>query len=89
MEMVMGGMSLVSASQGYDVPSGINPMTQLHHDEMVLPQDLANNVRNMTGGGGMTVNIHATDAQSVAKLFANNGAALGQALKAQMRNFAQ
>jgi hypothetical protein len=41
-----------SAAGGYDIPAGINPVTQLHSQEMVLPADLANNVRNMTGGGG-------------------------------------
>jgi hypothetical protein len=37
-----------SAAQGYDVPRGVNPMTQLHSEEMVLPADLANRVRGMT-----------------------------------------
>ena len=48
MAMVMRGTK--SASGGYDIPSGINPMTQLHAEEMVLPATLANAVRGMAGG---------------------------------------
>jgi hypothetical protein len=29
------------AEQGYDVPMGVNPITQLHAREMVLPANLA------------------------------------------------
>ncbi|MBN6526330.1 phage tail protein, partial [Acinetobacter pittii] len=31
-----------SARGGYDIPSGVNPVTQLHEDEMVLPSQHAN-----------------------------------------------
>jgi hypothetical protein len=31
---------------GYDIPSGVNPITQLHQNEMVLPAALADRVRN-------------------------------------------
>lgn len=34
-----------SARGGYDIPSGVNPMTQLHEEEMVLPKQHANTVR--------------------------------------------
>lgn len=40
-----------SAAGGYDIPSGVNPMTQLHEEEMVLPSPLANAVRRMAEGG--------------------------------------
>lgn len=36
-----------SARGGYDIPSGINPVTQLHEDEMVLPSQHANTIREM------------------------------------------
>lgn len=56
---------LPAAAQGYDIPSGINPITQLHQREMVLPAQLADNVRPMTGGGDTHVyNIAALDAPS-------------------------
>ena len=85
--MIMGGLH--SAAGGFDIPAGVNPLTQLHSAEMVLPAPIANKVRNMAdgGGGGVTVHIHATDAQSVARLFSKNGPALADALKQQIRNF--
>ncbi|MCJ9137100.1 phage tail protein [Acinetobacter baumannii] len=36
-----------SARGGYDIPSGVNPVTQLHEDEMVLPSQHANTIREM------------------------------------------
>lgn len=52
--MALGG-KVKSASRGYDIPKGLNPMTQLHEEEMVLPAKFANVIRNMaanTGNGG-------------------------------------
>jgi hypothetical protein len=46
------GMKGKSAAGGYDIPSGVNPMTQLHQEEMVLPKPLANVIRAMAKGGG-------------------------------------
>lgn len=45
---------IASASQGFDVPSGVNPVTQLHQEEMVLPADIANPLRAQLGAGGGT-----------------------------------
>ena len=63
-----GAMSfapMASAAGGFDIPSGVNPVTQLHQREMVLPADLADNVRNMTGGAGdVHFHISAMDARS-------------------------
>ncbi|EXA96534.1 putative phage tail tape measure protein [Acinetobacter sp. 1295259] len=36
-----------TARGGYDIPSGVNPVTQLHEDEMVLPSQHANTIREM------------------------------------------
>lgn len=51
-----GTMAFASAEGGYDIPAGVNPMTQLHQREMVLPAPLADAVRRMAGdpsaGGG-------------------------------------
>jgi hypothetical protein len=68
-------MSMAAASGGYDVPQGINPVTKLHENEMVLPANLANKVRNMTGGDGgggnkTSINIQALDTKS---FFNKNG----------------
>ena len=35
---VMALSSRKSAARGYDIPKGLNPVTQLHEEEMVLPQ---------------------------------------------------
>lgn len=82
---------LASARDGYDIPAGLNPVTQLHEREMVLPQAQADAVRDMAnggGGGGMTVNISAVDARSVERLFKDNGRHIATALQGQLRNFA-
>ena len=66
MGMVMGGLAVASASGGFDIPSGANPLTQLHENEMVLPAHIANPLRDSLasgssgGGSGSTVNINAT-----------------------------
>lgn len=41
-----------SAAGGFDVPRGLNPLTQLHEQEMVLPASIANPLRQMVGEGG-------------------------------------
>ena len=41
-----------SAMGGYDIPKGVNPLTQLHEEEMVLPKQFANVIRGMAGEGG-------------------------------------
>jgi len=93
--MVMGGLH--SASGGYDIPSGINPLTQLHQNEMVLPARYADVIRGMSGnnsnnggggnnGGDIHVHIHAMDGPSVRKVLMDNGGALQDSLKHQLRN---
>lgn len=47
----MGG-KVKSARNGYDIPAGVNPVTQLHEEEMVLPKDIANPLRESLGQGG-------------------------------------
>ncbi len=41
----------MSAAKGYDVPAGVNPTTQLHQREMVLPEKYADVIRGMEGRG--------------------------------------
>lgn len=46
--------ALASAAGGYDIPAGLNPLTQLHEKEMVLPAHIAEPLRdNLDGGGGI------------------------------------
>lgn len=49
--------SIFSAATGFDIPSGVNPVTQLHEKEMVLPAKYADSIRNMTEGGSSTPNV--------------------------------
>jgi hypothetical protein len=85
--MALGG-SIASAAGGYDIPAGLNPMTQLHAQEMVLPADLANRVRGMTDGDGSGethFHVHAIDAKGVKQFMMEHRdhlhAAVKQALK--------
>lgn len=56
---LVGGLAgkIKSARGGYDIPAGVNPVTQLHEEEMVLPKQHANTIRalgrSMSGGGAM------------------------------------
>ena len=56
-----------SAAGGMDIGPGVNPITQLHEKEMVLPAGLSERVRNMTdsGGGGGDVHIHGPFVQAI------------------------
>lgn len=90
---VLGFASHVaSAEGGYDIPAGVNPMTQLHEREMVLPAKHADAIRSIAddggkaSGGNTTIHIHSPDALAVKRLFENNAAALVAALKKQGRN---
>lgn len=41
-----------SAEGGYDIPAGVNPVTQLHEKEMVLPKAQAEVIRGLAANGG-------------------------------------
>ena len=43
---------IASASGGYDIPGGLNPITQLHQREMVLPAQHADVIRRLASDGG-------------------------------------
>ena len=92
MGMVMGGLAVASASGGFDIPSGANPLTQLHANEMVLPAHIANPLRDSLSGGGVGgdthLHVHAVDSQSVERLFRDNGHLLAREMRRQARNFA-
>ncbi len=91
--MVLGARSSISSARGgYDIPAGINPMTQLHEREMVLPAAQADVIRRMaddrvSGGGGNHYHVHAVDARGVERLLRDNGHVLTSVLREQARNF--
>ena len=51
---------IASAAGGFDVPTGVNPLVQMHEEEMVLPKDIANPLRDQlaTGGSGNIINFN-------------------------------
>lgn len=90
------GSKIMSASGGYDIPAGVNPMVQAHAQEMILPANLSQGFRRIiadqSGGGGsqgsgdVHVHISAVDAKGVERLFMDNQGPLAKALKTMARN---
>lgn len=59
-----------SAAGGWDIPAGINPLTQLHENEMVLPAEHAQTIREMAGQQGdsdSTIIINSTGGDFIHK----------------------
>lgn len=54
---MVAGLSIAEASarNGYDIPAGTNPVTQLHEKEMVLPKAQADVIRGLASGGGRSL----------------------------------
>ena len=92
---VMGMKSSIgSAQNGWDIPAGLNPMAQLHEEEMVLPKEQSNVIRDLakggsSGGGEQHFHFHSVDSVSVERLFRNNPAAFAAGAKAAARSFQQ
>ena len=80
--------SVASAAGGFDIPSGVNPMTQLHAREMVLPAEHADTIRGLKGGGASApqIHIHALDAKSFKDALGRNQGGLLDVLKQASRN---
>lgn len=83
-----------SASRGYSIPKGVNPLTQLHEEEMVLPSEHANAIRRLTQGEGggqsqqVTNNYHvqAWDSRDVGRFLNDNKRHIAQALASAKRD---
>nr|WP_111860625.1 lytic transglycosylase domain-containing protein [Acinetobacter sp. CFCC 10889] len=56
---------VASARGGYDIPAGVNPMTQLHEEEMVLPKQHANTIRALGKSVMSDGSMPATQASGV------------------------
>lgn len=80
-----GAALMHSAAGGYDIPPGVNPVTQLHAQEMVLPKPYADVIRSMAGGGkgsgGDTYIIHAMDPRSFRQYVMDNRDHLADAVQ--------
>ncbi len=90
---VVGYVSKVaSAEGGFDIPAGVNPMTQLHEKEMVLPAKHADVIRGMANEegtqkqGDQHFHVHATDTRGFEKLLRDNAATLTKVLRQQHAN---
>jgi hypothetical protein len=61
---------LAIAEKGFDVPSGQNPLTQLHQKEMVLPAHIAEPLRDMLRSAGprSTGNLAAMSSTAASQL---------------------
>ncbi|MEY4767345.1 MAG: hypothetical protein RI907_4018 [Pseudomonadota bacterium] len=95
------GMSakVPSAQSGWKVPKGVNPLTQIHEEEMVLPSGPTKTLEHLVslfeggqlggagGGGGHTFYINAMDPRSFEQ-FLKRGAvdSVVRALDAHARN---
>lgn len=63
----IASQKMPSARKGFDIPAGVNPVTQLHEREMVLPADIAEPLRDMLAersitnnyGGNSTIVVNA------------------------------
>jgi hypothetical protein len=88
MAAVFAAATGYKAEGGFDVPRGLNPMTQLHAQEMVLPAKYAEPLRqNLESGGGaggrggnVNLSVSTMDARSFEK-FAKRGGAVEKVLK--------
>lgn len=86
--------NVMSAEGGYDIPRGINPITQLHEEEMVLPKAQANVIRDMAdggsgGSGGSTTNhyhISTMDSKSFERFANDNKRIFAGAIKSAHRD---
>ena len=67
-----------SAEGGYDIPGGVNPMTQLHEKEMVLPRAQANVIRDLAKDGGSK--------SSAITIVNNTSARIGKVTEQRMSN---
>jgi hypothetical protein len=84
--------NVASAEGGYDIPAGTNPLTQLHEQEMVLPKQYANVIRNAAsgegslGGGGDTINYHDNSGRLTPSEIRRNVGIIAKELQRLRRN---
>lgn len=63
-----------SAAMGFDIPAGLNPMTQLHEQEMVLPKEEANIIRALAAKPSTSISNRYGDSSQVIQVNALTGA---------------
>lgn len=85
----MGKGSTPSAAGGFDIPAGVNPLTQLHEREMVLPAEHADTIRSMKGGGdngAVHLHVHSLDTGGVKDFLRRNSHVMAPGLRNLARN---
>jgi hypothetical protein len=95
--VAFAAVSAFSAQDGFDIPAGVNPVTQLHQREMVLPAQYADVIRGLaangngggssgeSGGGDVHLHVHAMDGQSVRRFLMDNKHHVAESVKAAHR----
>ncbi len=87
-------LSIASAAGGYDIPAGVNPLTQLHEREMVLPARHADTIRRLgsmgDGGGNVEISMQTIIQNGTASTTTSGGdgtnaRAMGDALNAKFK----
>ncbi|MEX8520075.1 MAG: phage tail tape measure protein [Leptothrix sp. (in: b-proteobacteria)] len=90
MAAAAGFGAVASAAGGFDIPGGLNPLTQLHEREMVLPAHIADPLRQQLASGGMGGggDVHVSvKGESFGGFFLMHKTELVKAIKAGRRGF--
>ncbi|MBT9165866.1 MAG: hypothetical protein DDT25_00528 [Chloroflexi bacterium] len=77
------------AARGYDIPAGVNPVTQLHQKEMVLPAEQADVIRRMAEDGGSgrgSFHFHDHSGTMTPERISENGRAFKKAIQRAYRS---
>jgi hypothetical protein len=85
----VGGLTskVPSAAGGFDIPAGLNPMTQLHEEEMVLPAELSNGIRSMVSGSAGGTAINLPTGMRAEDFYITTGRELMKAISGMRRDF--
>lgn len=78
-----------AAAGGFDIPAGVNPVTQLHQEEMVLPANIANPLRDAIDdgalGGAQHIHLHMIDTRGARQFIMDNRRSLADAAATHAR----
>jgi len=85
--LAFGFAPLASASQGFDIPAGLAPITQLHPREMVLPEKQADVIRDLADGDGAGQAPIVFRGASAGDFFIAHKSELAKVMKSMRRNF--
>lgn len=79
--------AIPAAERGWIVPSGMNPITQLHQEEMVLPREESRVIQDMAANGGAQQAPIVLQGYRHGNFFITELPALAKALEYGKRNF--